>query len=94
MGRSQAIQDLTDTRHDPRDPDPWYALYVDSSIPLADDAKAFFKDRAMGKFNQTVARRGVAGKYHRLSIHAVETQSEARRNFTWNMLNIAGRYLH
>ena len=42
MGRSQAIQDLNDTRHDPRDPDPGYALYVDSSIPLADDAKAAF----------------------------------------------------
>ena len=42
MGRSQAIQSLSDTQHDPRDPDPWYALYVDSSIPLADDAKAAF----------------------------------------------------
>ncbi len=32
---------------------------------------------ALGQLDQTVARRGVAGKHHRLSIHAVEAQSEA-----------------
>jgi hypothetical protein len=42
MVRSEAIQTLSNTRHDPRNPDPWYALYVDSSIPLAEDAKAAF----------------------------------------------------
>jgi hypothetical protein len=47
MGRSQAIQSLSDTQHDPRDPDPWYALYVDSSIPLATDAKAAFFARRL-----------------------------------------------
>tara|TARA_B100000029_G_C17576100_1_gene958204 strand:+ start:1312 stop:2235 length:924 start_codon:yes stop_codon:yes gene_type:complete len=42
MGRSQAIQNLTKQQHDPRDPDPWYALYVDTSIPLDEGAKAAF----------------------------------------------------
>ena len=42
MGRSQAIADLSQLRHDPRDPDPWYALYVDTSIPLDAAAKAAF----------------------------------------------------
>ena len=42
MGRSRAITDLSALRHDPRDPDPWYALYVDKSIPLDESAKAAF----------------------------------------------------
>lgn len=28
------------TTHDPRDPDPWLALYLDQSLPIADEAKA------------------------------------------------------
>jgi len=42
MSRSNAIQHLEDTQHDPLNPDPWFALYVDASIPLNRESKAAF----------------------------------------------------
>lgn len=39
-------------RYDPRDPDPWLALYLDQGMPLAADAKA-----ALLKGNRTWSRR-------------------------------------
>lgn len=38
--------------HDPRDPDPWLALYLDQSLPIADEAKA-----ALARGNRTWSRR-------------------------------------
>lgn len=33
-------RDFDPAIHDPRDPDPWLALYLDRSVPMDDDAKA------------------------------------------------------
>lgn len=38
--------------YDPRDPDPWLALYLDQSLPIADAAKA-----ALARGNRSVSRR-------------------------------------
>lgn len=38
--------------HDPRDPDPWLALYLDQSLPIADEAKA-----ALARGNRSWSRR-------------------------------------
>lgn len=37
---SDLIADFEGTRHDPNDPDPWLALYLDTSLPLGDEVKA------------------------------------------------------
>ncbi len=37
---AELIEDFEGAAHDPRDPDPWLALYVDTSLPLPDDVKA------------------------------------------------------
>lgn len=37
---SELIDDFERTPHDPRDPDPWLALYLDVSLPLPDQVKA------------------------------------------------------
>ena len=31
-------------RFDPKDPDPWLALYLDQSLPMDEDAKRTFKE--------------------------------------------------
>lgn len=38
--------------HDPSDPDPWLALYLDQSLPIADEAKA-----ALARGNRSWSRR-------------------------------------
>lgn len=38
--------------HDPNDPDPWLALYLDQSLPIADEAKA-----ALARGNRSWSRR-------------------------------------
>lgn len=40
--------------YDVRDPDPWLALYLDQSLPIADEAKA-----ALARGNRSVSRRWV-----------------------------------
>lgn len=42
MAPTNAIERLKSVKHDPRDPNPWFALYVDTSIPLHEAAKANF----------------------------------------------------
>jgi uncharacterized protein DUF6999 len=37
---SDLVADFEHTRHDPSDPDPWLALYLDTSLPLSDEVKA------------------------------------------------------
>jgi hypothetical protein len=37
---AELIQDFEGAAHDPKDPDPWLALYVDTSLPLPDEVKA------------------------------------------------------
>jgi Family of unknown function (DUF6999) len=37
---SDLIANFERTRHDPNDPDPWLALYLDTSLPLPDEVKA------------------------------------------------------
>jgi len=37
---SELTRDFEGTPHNPRDPDPWLALYVDMSLPLPDEVKA------------------------------------------------------
>jgi Family of unknown function (DUF6999) len=37
---SDLIAGFEQTTHDPRDPDPWLALYLDTSLPLPDEVKA------------------------------------------------------
>src|ERR1700752_315410 len=37
---SDLIADFERTRHDPNDPDPWLALYLDTSLPLPNEVKA------------------------------------------------------
>jgi hypothetical protein len=37
---SELIQDFERTPHDPQDPNPWLALYLDTSLPLSDEVKA------------------------------------------------------
>jgi hypothetical protein len=39
-GPTDAIAQLERIRHNPRDPNPWVALYLDSSVPLHPQAKA------------------------------------------------------
>lgn len=40
MPPTDAAQKLKEVGHDPRDPNPWLALYLDTSIPLHENAKA------------------------------------------------------
>jgi hypothetical protein len=42
MNSTDAIEKLKSVKHNPRDPNPWFALYLDTSIPLHDNAKANF----------------------------------------------------
>ncbi len=37
---SELIEDFERTAHDPQDPNPWLALYLDTSLPLSDEVKA------------------------------------------------------
>jgi hypothetical protein len=37
---SELIRDFEGTPHDPQDPNPWLALYLDTSLPLSDEVKA------------------------------------------------------
>jgi hypothetical protein len=37
---SELIENFEGAPHDPKDPDPWLALYVDTSLPLPDEVKA------------------------------------------------------
>ena len=46
--------DFDPAGYDPRDPDPWLALYVDQSLPIADEAKA-----ALLRGNRSWSRRWV-----------------------------------
>ena len=43
------------------------------------------------QLDQPVARRGIAGKDHRLTVDGVEPQAETGRDFARNMLDIARR---
>lgn len=40
MPVTDAVETLKRIRHDKRDPSPWLALYLDSSVPISDIAKA------------------------------------------------------
>lgn len=40
MSSTKAVNQLKGTKHDPRDPNPWFALYLDASVPFHDKAKA------------------------------------------------------
>ena len=42
MPPTDATARITNVKHDPRDPNPWLALYVDASVPLHQTAKANF----------------------------------------------------
>ena len=42
MPPTDATAKLQSIKHDPRDPNPWLALYLDTSIPLHTAAKANF----------------------------------------------------
>ena len=42
MSGIKAIETLEQIVHDARDPNPWLALYLDSSIPVDQEAKAAF----------------------------------------------------
>ena len=43
-----------DAAHDPRDPNPWLALYLDASGPLADDVKRAWLTDAASRSRQFV----------------------------------------
>lgn len=47
-------QDWLNTPHDPRDPNPWLALYLDASGPLADDVKRAWLSDAASRSRQFV----------------------------------------
>jgi hypothetical protein len=40
--------------HDPRDPNPWLAVYLDGSIPIADDVKRAWLEDASSKSRQFI----------------------------------------
>ena len=42
MPPTKALDRLKSVRHDPRDPNPWLALYLDTSVALHENAKANF----------------------------------------------------
>ncbi len=42
ISASDAVEKLKSVSHDARDPNPWVALYLDSSVPLHETAKANF----------------------------------------------------
>jgi hypothetical protein len=42
MNPTDAIERLKSVKHNPRDPNPWVALYLDTSVPLHENAKANF----------------------------------------------------
>ena len=59
MGRSynrgmSRTDDWLDAPHDPRDPNPWLALYLDASGPLADDVKRAWLGDAASRSRQFV----------------------------------------
>ncbi|WP_407351691.1 DUF6999 family protein [Luteimonas sp. R10] len=47
-------EDWLDAPHDPRDPNPWLALYLDASGPLADDVKRAWLADAASRSRQFV----------------------------------------
>lgn len=47
-------QDWLNAPHDPRDPNPWLALYLDASGPLADDVKRAWLSDAASRSRQFV----------------------------------------
>jgi len=51
MGKSE---DWLHAAHDPRDPNPWLALYLDASGPLADDVKRAWLSDAASRSRQFV----------------------------------------
>lgn len=59
-----------DAPHDPRDPNPWLALYLDASGPLADDVKRAWLCDAASKSRQFVLP--VVRPLARLSIVAIQ----------------------
>jgi len=42
MPPTDAIQRLQSVKHNPRNPNPWLALYLDTSVPMNESAKASF----------------------------------------------------
>lgn len=46
------IPDFLTQAHDPRDPNPWLAVYLDTSIPIADDVKQAWLEDASSKSRQ------------------------------------------
>ena len=42
MPPTKALERLKSVKHDLRDPNPWLALYLDTSVPLHENAKANF----------------------------------------------------
>ncbi len=50
----QGTDFLTQTDDDPRDPNPWLALFLDMSLPLADEVKAALLDNSSSKSRQFI----------------------------------------
>lgn len=50
----KSIPDFLSKEHDPRDPNPWLAVYLDGSIPIADDVKRAWLEDASSKSRQFV----------------------------------------
>ncbi len=46
------VPELAAAAHDPRDPNPWQALYLDRSIPVADDIKRAWLEDASSRSRQ------------------------------------------
>ncbi len=46
------IPDFLKQEHDPRDPNPWLAIYLDQSIPIADDVKKAWLEDTSSKSRQ------------------------------------------
>lgn len=48
------MPDFLSQVHDPRDPNPWLAVYLDGSIPIADDVKRAWLEDASSKSRQFI----------------------------------------
>ena len=46
------IPDFLLQEHDPRDPNPWLAIYLDGNIPIADDVKLAWLEDTRSKSRQ------------------------------------------
>ena len=88
------------SRHDERDPNPWLAMYMDSSIPINRKTKeALMKDNGSASRRYLLPLIAVWSKLHMLLIHVfkfflpnlINSSSVLHRILAWGLKNFVSR---